>query len=64
MNHFFENIYFNRLHFHRGGNIVSKLKPLLSKRLGFFSFAVILFWLKTYLVYQIEFELGVTGLMQ
>lgn len=43
---------------------MSKLKQLLSKRLGFFTFAVILFWLKTYLVYQIEFELGVEGLMQ
>ncbi|MBM6614404.1 LTA synthase family protein [Desemzia sp. RIT804] len=43
---------------------MSKLKQLLSKRLGFFTFAVILFWVKTYLVYQIEFELGVEGLMQ
>ncbi|MGE7365878.1 LTA synthase family protein [Desemzia incerta] len=43
---------------------VSQLKHVLSKRLGFFTFAVILFWLKSYLVYQVEFELGVEGLFQ
>lgn len=43
---------------------MSQLKDFLSKRLGFFSFAVILFWLKTNLVYQVEFELGVEGLFQ
>ena len=43
---------------------MSQLKDFLSKRLGFFTFAVLLFWLKTYLVYQVEFELGVEGLFQ
>lgn len=61
---FIENVVLYLTHFQKGGNTVSKLKQLLSKRLGFFTFAVILFWLKTYLVYQIEFELGVEGLMQ
>ena len=41
-----------------------QLKDFLSERIGFFIFAVILFWLKTYLVYQVEFELGVEGFFQ
>lgn len=41
-----------------------QLKNFLSKRLGFFIFAVLLFWLKTYIVYQVEFELGVEGIIQ
>lgn len=43
---------------------MSQFKNVLSKRLGFFAFAAILFWLKTYLVYQMEFELGVEGIFQ
>ncbi len=52
------------MHFQKGGNIVLQLKDFLSERIGFFIFAVILFWLKTYLVYQVEFELGVEGFFQ
>lgn len=61
---FIGNVVLYFMHFQKGGNTVLKLKQLLSKRLGFFTFAVILFWLKTYLVYQTEFHLGVEGLMQ
>jgi lipoteichoic acid synthase len=37
----------------------SLLESIRSKRLGLFWLAVILFWLKTYIVYLIEFNLGV-----
>lgn len=40
------------------------LKNKLESKLGFFTFAVILFWLKTLFVYMSEFQLGVTGLYQ
>ncbi|SJN28748.1 Lipoteichoic acid synthase LtaS Type IIb [Marinilactibacillus psychrotolerans 42ea] len=43
---------------------MSKVKSLLSTRMGFFGLASILFWLKTYLVYQVEFNLGVSGAIQ
>jgi lipoteichoic acid synthase len=43
---------------------MSTLKKIGSKRLGFFAFTSILFWIKTYLSYLIEFELGVVGPMQ
>ncbi|TCN20543.1 LTA synthase family protein [Mesobacillus foraminis] len=35
-----------------------------SSRLGFFWVAVVLFWIKTYSIYKIEFLLGVKGAMQ
>ncbi len=39
-------------------------KKLLSGSLSLFFFAVILFWLKTYAAYQIEFDLGIENSMQ
>jgi len=43
---------------------MNNIKKLLQTRLGFFSLAVILFWIKTYIGYQAEFSLGVEGIMQ
>lgn len=43
---------------------MSTVKQLLGKRLGFFALASILFWVKTYISYILEFELGVVGPMQ
>ncbi|API88906.1 alkaline phosphatase [Marinilactibacillus sp. 15R] len=43
---------------------MSKVKNLLNTRIGFFGLASILFWLKTYLVYLVEFNLGVSGAIQ
>ncbi|MBT2690999.1 LTA synthase family protein [Bacillus sp. ISL-47] len=40
------------------------MKSLLNKKLVLFYFAVILFWLKTYSIYKIEFNLGVNNGMQ
>lgn len=37
---------------------------LLENRWGFFTVMVVLFWLKTYLIYLTKFNLGVTGSMQ
>lgn len=45
-------------------NLFQKLKETKTKRTGFFLIAVLFFWLKTYLAYQIEFSLGVEGLYQ
>ncbi|WP_257988404.1 LTA synthase family protein [Bacillus sp. V33-4] len=39
-------------------------KQLLNKKLGIYLFAVILFWLKTYFVYRMEFNLGVSNGLQ
>lgn len=47
-----------------GGIFMSTMKKLLNKRLGFFTFASVLFWLKSYLAYSVEFDLGVVGPMQ
>jgi lipoteichoic acid synthase len=41
-----------------------KCQHVLSKHLGFFFLAVILFWVKTYAAYANEFNLGVSGTMQ
>ncbi|WP_057896986.1 LTA synthase family protein [Liquorilactobacillus oeni] len=41
-----------------------KLRNILSTRWGFFSSLVFLFWLKTILVYLIDFHLGVSGFYQ
>ncbi|WP_018659583.1 LTA synthase family protein [Allofustis seminis] len=43
---------------------MKKLKTLLEDRLGFFAVATVLFWLKTLLIYTLEFNLGVTGIIQ
>lgn len=48
----------------QGGNLMTKLKELLNKRGGFFTLAVLFYWLKTYLAYTVEFNLGVSGLFQ
>lgn len=45
-------------------NGVNLVKSLLNKRLGLFYFAVLLFWIKTYLIYKSEFNLGVNNGMQ
>lgn len=36
----------------------------LNKRVGFFLFATILFWIKSYIALRMEFSLGVTGFIQ
>lgn len=41
--------------------ILKKLKTFLDMRLGFFTLLTFLFWLKTYLSYQLDFSLGVVG---
>lgn len=41
-----------------------KIQGFLSKNYGFFILAVILFWLKTYMAYQLDFKLGIENLMQ
>ncbi|MBC6309611.1 LTA synthase family protein [Listeria sp. FSL L7-1582] len=41
-----------------------KVLSFLSKNYGFFILAVILFWLKTYIAYQTEFNLGIENAMQ
>lgn len=43
---------------------VNHIKSLLNKKLILFYFAVIFFWLKTYLIYKTEFNLGVNNGMQ
>jgi len=43
---------------------MNRIKSLLNKRIGFFIFALVLFWIKTYVAYLIEFDLGVNGLFQ
>lgn len=43
---------------------MSKVKNILNTRIGFFGLASVLFWLKTYLVYLFEFDLGVSGAIQ
>ena len=43
---------------------MSKIKNSLNTRIGFFGLASVLFWLKTYLAYTFEFNLGVSGAIQ
>ncbi|GAA0364476.1 LTA synthase family protein [Alkalibacterium iburiense] len=43
---------------------MSKLKSKINKRMGLFILTVFSFWLKTYVSYLVEFDLGVTGLYQ
>lgn len=40
------------------------MKKFISSKLGFFAVALVLFWVKTYLIYKFEFSLGVSGAMQ
>ncbi|MED2766070.1 glycerol phosphate lipoteichoic acid synthase, partial [Bacillus thuringiensis] len=41
-----------------------KSQRVLSNHFGFFLFAVILFWLKTYAAYVTEFNLGISNTIQ
>ncbi|TMN21628.1 LTA synthase family protein [Lentibacillus cibarius] len=43
---------------------MDKLKSLKSAKMGFFILALLLFWLKTYIIYLSEFNLGVNNLLQ
>lgn len=45
-------------------NFIRKLQALLNTRVGFFTLAVVLFWVTTYYSYQTAFSLGVTGPIQ
>ncbi|MBD1224562.1 sulfatase-like hydrolase/transferase [Virgibacillus halodenitrificans] len=40
------------------------MKKFFSSKMGFFAIAVILLWIKTYITYKVEFNLGVSGAMQ
>ncbi|WP_068676668.1 LTA synthase family protein [Oceanobacillus sp. Castelsardo] len=40
------------------------MKKLISTKMGFFAIVLVLFWLKTYLIYKMEFDLGVKGSIQ
>ncbi|WP_282708704.1 LTA synthase family protein [Ligilactobacillus sp. Marseille-Q7487] len=44
--------------------LVNKIRDILSTRVGFFILTIVLFWLKTYWVYQSKFSLGITNNMQ
>ncbi|MCM3236697.1 LTA synthase family protein [Heyndrickxia oleronia] len=46
------------------GNIKSKIHSLLNKKFSLFFLIVILFWLKSYAVYQAEFNLDIKNSMQ
>lgn len=51
----------------RGGNmkqLMTNGKNIFSKQLPLFLIAVLLFWIKTYTVYRIEFNLGLDNFMQ
>ncbi|MGX5377762.1 LTA synthase family protein [Ligilactobacillus sp. LYQ135] len=43
---------------------LAKIRNFFNKKLGFFTLVIVLFWLKTYIAYQIEFTLGVSGTVQ
>ncbi|MBO9131396.1 LTA synthase family protein [Bacillus sp. 165] len=45
-------------------NLLGKSQHILNKHLGFFIFAVLLFWAKTYTAYRVEFNLGISNSMQ
>lgn len=40
------------------------MKKILSTKMGFFTVALVLFWLKTYFIYRNEFSLGISNEMQ
>ena len=43
---------------------LKKVQDFFSKKLVFFALVIILFWIKTYIAYQTEFTLGVSGTVQ
>lgn len=43
---------------------MSRFKKISKFQFDYYSLFVILFWLKTYIAYQVEFNLGVTGALQ
>lgn len=45
-------------------NALKKVQDFFSKKLVFFSLVIVLFWIKTYIAYQTEFNLGVSGTVQ
>lgn len=45
-------------------NLKNRIINFLNTKLGFFAFAVVLCWIKTYLIYLTKFNLGVHGSMQ
>ncbi|WP_028403424.1 LTA synthase family protein [Ectobacillus panaciterrae] len=45
-------------------NLLSKCQNILNKHLGFFVFAILLFWAKTYIAYRVEFNLGISNTVQ
>ncbi|OAK67194.1 LTA synthase family protein [Lederbergia galactosidilytica] len=40
------------------------MKKFLTSKAGFFSVIVLCFWIKTYIIYQVEFDLGVNNILQ
>src|SRR5699024_34421 len=40
------------------------MKKFLSSKMGFFTVVAVLFWIKTYIIYNVEFSLGVKGDIQ
>jgi lipoteichoic acid synthase len=47
-----------------GTNLLNKYRSLPNQYIGFFIFAVFLFWMKTYVAYLAEFNLGISNSMQ
>ena len=46
-------------------NFIKKSQQFLSKQLmGFFLIAIIMFWIKTYIGYRVEFHLGIENALQ
>ena len=43
---------------------LKKIREFINTRIGFLSLLVVLFWIKTILVYLIDFHLGVKGIYQ
>jgi lipoteichoic acid synthase len=47
-----------------GEKWLNKYRSLPNQYIGFFIFAVLLFWMKTYVAYRVEFNLGISNSMQ
>lgn len=43
---------------------LKNIRDFFNKKLGFFALVIVLFWLKTYIAYQTDFTLGVSGTIQ
>lgn len=43
---------------------LKNIQNFFNKKLGFFALVIVLFWLKTYVAYQTDFTLGVSGTIQ